>query len=431
MSSRLRSLQRRNLVLVVILLVLGVILLVRPDTVTSVSKSSLPLLFPDFEASSVRRIELEQAAGPGKPVKRLVLQMTGGQGKWTLASHHDYPTQAGAERLLDAIKSARLRNEVTRRKATFDKYKGADGWIHVNVLDTRGKSVLTFQLGRYAYPETFILLGKGDAAHIVKAVNITPGAARPEVASWIETRIWPTLTAAHMIRIDVQQAGDKAPLTIVKRGEPASDIEVGAPEKSKDPQKVWWMVSPKEGDAKKLAVEDLAREFTGMLIQDIVAGDASGKDEARYGFDTPAVKAVFYEKVKDKVGKHRLVVGKKTEDGKGWYVRREGAPWVFRVGLTSVSRLRQLPTEYVAPPEKKKAGKDEGAKGAPKKDAGKKDGSKKDAAPAATPGKDEPKKDAAPKDGGKKDAAPKDGGKKDAAPKDGGKKDGTPKDAPK
>ena len=414
MSSHLRSLERRNLVLGILAVVLVLILVFRPDNRTSVDKDTLPLVFTGFDTGSARRIDIERSGGPGSPVQRISLQRAGDGNSWTLASHHDYPTQAGAQALLDAVASARLRSEVTRRGDTFDKYADAGSWTTVTIIDTQGKDMVTFALGRYAYPDAFVRLGSGKDQRVVKATNIKPADARPEARSWIETRIWPELTASTMLRLDVEQRRDGHTITIVKRGASQADVGVEVPAKGEDDEQAYWMTSPEEGPAKRLAVEDLAREFSGALIQDIVAG--GGADEAAaHGLDDPEIVATFWRKDGDKLHKNKYSVGKKTADGTGWYAQREGAPWVFTVSSTSISRMRQLPDEFRAPaqaePAKDEGGKDEGGKDEGGKDEGGKDEApKKDGAgdpdgdPAPDPKKDpEPKKDEPKKDEPKKD----------------------------
>lgn len=350
MSNKLKTLTRRNLVLLVLGIGLGAWVLLRPEPTTSVREEALPKVFPDFAREDVRRVELGAAAHGEKPERRVVLQMADAS-TWHLESHFRYPVQSGADRLLDAIAASRQRAVVTEREETFENYAGDAGWTEVSVLDSRGRTLTAFGLGRYQYPDTFLRVGAGDGARVVRATGIVPNMASVDPKSWIDTRVWPALSATDMIRIDVEQRRDDRTITIVKRGEDAADLEMEAPEKSDDKEKTYWMASPVEGDAKKLAVEDLAREFTGMLIDDIVAGSLSEEEEKQYGFDDPELVATLYVKVEDKVTKHRLTVGRKSDSGDVWYVRRGGAAWVFAVSSgTGVNRLRQAPESFLQPP---------------------------------------------------------------------------------
>lgn len=353
MSNHLRTLTRRNLILGGIAVVLAIILMVRDDGTTSVDRSALPLAFPGFNAESVRRVELRQPGAGDAAAKSIRLELTSGGGAWTLASHHDYPTQAGASRLLDAIAGARLRGEITKRKETFAKYADDSGWIDVTLTDLQGAETLSFGIGRYAYPETFLRLGSGDDQRVVKVLNLSPGAARVDAGSWIETRIWPGLTASDAIRIDVEQREDKRVLSFIKRGQEAADVETESPALiESQPDKIWWMATPDVGDAKKLAVEDLVRAFTGVLIEDVVAGDASGADAATYGLDEPTTVVRLWTLPEGgSVEKSTLVVGKRVEGKEQWYARREGARWVFTVNATSLGRMHQMPADFRAPVE--------------------------------------------------------------------------------
>ncbi len=407
MSSHLRNLTRRNIILVVIALGLALVLVLRPDTVTSVDRDDLPLVFEGFARAEVRRIDLAQPLAK-EVQKPLRLQLGAGGGSWTLASHFQYPTQAGAARLLDAIASARSRGEVTRRKETVAKYAGDEGWIEVTLTDVQGKESVQFGIGRYVYPETFLRVGKGDDQRVVKALNISPGVARTDARSWIETRIWPDLSSTNAIRIDVEQRRDERTISIGKRGEPPADVEADVPDVvADDADKIWWVLSPVAGDAKKLATEDLLRGFTGVLIEDIVGGDATGGDAAKFGFDDPTLNVTLFHKVGDKVSKAKLVVGSRVEGQDQWHVYRGGARWVFTVNASSLSRMRQMPADFLAPPPE------------PAKDADPKDADPKDADP----------KDADPKDADPKDADPKDADPKDADPKGADPKGADPKKA--
>lgn len=403
MSSKLKTLTRRNLVFFVLALVLGAWVLLRPEPVTSARKESLPHVFEGFAQDDVRRIELAVAAKGEEPAKRLVVEMADAD-TWRLASHYLYPIQSGADRLLDGIAGARLRAVVTERQETFDTYAGDKGWIDVTLVDSRGRTLASFGLGRYQYPDTFVRLGAGEDARIVKATGVVPNMASLDPKSWIDTRVWPDLSSTKMIRIDVEQRRDKRTITIVKRGESAADLEMGAPEKDPDGKLEYWVASPIEGDGNKIAVEDLAREFTGMLIEDIVAGPLTADEEQTYGFDDPELVVTFFHKEGEKVTKHKLTVGRKAEDEELWYVRRGGAAWVFAVSAgTGINRMRQAPEEFIEAPPSDGEG-DGDAAGDPDGAAvgdpdGVASGSPDGDAPADPPKGDEPKKD----DGDKED----------------------------
>lgn len=378
MNSRLRTLTRRNLILMGAVVVLGLILALRPDTVTSIDKDDLPAVFPGFASEDVRRIEVSRMRPTGAESVRL--ELAAGGNAWHLASHFEYPTQAGAARLLDAVAAARSRGDVTRRKETFDKYAGDGGWIDVRLTDVQGRDTVVFSIGRYSYPETFLKIGSGAEARVVKAINISPGVARTEVRSWIETRLWPELSSTNAVRIDVEQTADERTITLVKRGEREADVGMAVPAKPEGGS-TWWMASPTPAEGQDMATEDLLRQFTGILVEDIVAGDAAAAD-ATHGFDKPELVATLHHKVDDKVTRYTLVVGSKVPGQEQWYVQRRGARWVFTVGASSLSRMRQMPDEYQAPAPKvviKKA------------DAPKKDVVLKDKPKADEPKADEPK----------------------------------------
>ncbi len=350
MKSHLRRLENRLIVFSALTVVLGGALLLVPDASTSVKKESLPLAFPDFASGAIRQIELTRGD------EKLVLQQAAEE-RWVLASHFRYPLNTPPQRLLDAIASARISSEVTTRADTFGKYAGSRGWIDVSAVDTRGKVALHFAIGRYQYPETYLRLGSGKAQRIVKATGISETEAGLEVRSWIETRMWPSLSSKNFVRMDIEQRADKRTITLVKRGESPADVEMAVPGKDEKGEKLYWMASPRQADAKTLAVEDVAREFTGMLIQDVVAGSTTPAKDAEYGFDKPEIVATLYHKVNDQVSKYKLTIGKRVPDKELWYARRGGDSWVFLVSSSGgVSRMRQAPEEFL--PKKEEPKKD-------------------------------------------------------------------------
>lgn len=361
MSSHLRSLERRTLIFGGLAVLLGAALWLMPEASTSVKKESLPLAFPDFDKSVVKRIELTRGES------KLVIEQGKGQA-WHLTSHFRYPLATPPDRLLDAITSARIVSDVTRRQATFDRYAGGKGWTEVTTIDNRGQATARFAIGRYKYPETFVRLGEGEDARVVKATSVSQTVASLESRMWIETRMWPALSASNMVRIDVEQRRDNRTISIARRGESAADVGMAVPEKDEKGEKLYWMATPLQGDAKKLAVEDLAREFTGMLIQDVVAGSLSEEEKAKYGFDDPELVATLFHKVDDDVTKYELIVGKRVPGSDRWWVRRGNEAWVFLVDASSgVSRMRQPPEEFLPKKEEeKKAAKDDAKKAAPK-----------------------------------------------------------------
>ncbi len=347
--SRDRNLVIVNVALGGVVLILGLVLALRGDPVTAVNRDDLPRLYEDFPKDSIRRIELTKPTADGKDVLRLELR---GQGRWELTSHYDYPTRAGAQRLLDAIADVRLRGEVTQRKETFEQYAGEHGWTEIKLTDVQGRELLAFGLGKYTYPETFLRVGGEGQERIVRALNISPGVARTDLGSWIETRLWPELTDQNAVKIEIEQRRDKRTLTFEKRDVPVepAEGEDGKDAKAKDPktESVWFMTSPKEEKAKKLALEDLLREFTGMRLEEIAAGATTAATNPTQGFDDPELIATFHHKDdQGKVHKAVLTVGKRVEGSESWYVQRAGARWVFVVSGTSVSRMRQLPGEFL------------------------------------------------------------------------------------
>jgi hypothetical protein len=408
MSSKLKTLRQRNLIFFGLLVVLLGVYFLRPDLTTSAREGNLAFAFPAFDKALANRIELSKLTSTGEPGARVVLQRGSGS-TWSLESHFRYPLKTGAEALLDSIAAARIKSDVTSRQETFATYAPSEGWTEVDVIDAQGKSMLRFGIGRYTYPDAFLRLGEGDQQRIVRAVNLSPSAARVESSFWIDTNLWPGLSVTSMIRIDVDQRREKRVLSLVKRGESPADVETTSPEKDPEGKKVWWLAGPEEGDAVTMDVQDLGREFTGMLIDDVVAGAATGEQEKAFGFDDPELVATLWSKQGEKVTKHVLEIGKRDESDASWYVRRKGAPWVFKVrGASAFQRMQQTPDEFLDKPEPEPDTDGAGDGAAP--------GAGPDGSPDGTPEGDAPKEPEAPKE----PDAPKDPG----APAEPAKKDG-------
>ena len=111
--SREQSLIRFNVVLGIVILALGLVLILRGEPVTRIDRDELPLLFDDLAKDQIRRIDLSKPTADGREALRLELAQSG---RWELASHFGYPTQSGADRLLDAIASVRVRGDVRARR---------------------------------------------------------------------------------------------------------------------------------------------------------------------------------------------------------------------------------------------------------------------------------------------------------------------------
>ena len=177
--NRLKTLQRRNVVLFVLALVMTAVLVVRPSLSSSSNADSWSRAFPDFQTDLVRRVVIRRdgvADGEGETESSTLTLAQGADGAWVVASEDGYPARADAvATLLDGISNMRSRKEVTTRTETFDRYTAHDGFTEIQVLGPGDKVLASFALGRDAdkYPEVFTRVGDGDEQRILRSETYT------------------------------------------------------------------------------------------------------------------------------------------------------------------------------------------------------------------------------------------------------------------
>ncbi len=354
MSSKLRTLERRNMVLVGLIVLFTLVLFLRPDATQAIRESNYPLLFPKFKKEDARRITLSRVEVTGKTTGRVELA-TRETGEWVVVTSAGYPVRPGVqERLLDGIASVRSKGTVTIRKETFDGYAGPTGWTEVEVFGASNAPMARFAIGKYAdYPELFVRMGEGDDAKIVKSYKLTADMASPEASAWIDQNLWAGLLTENVIRIDVKQRDHKRTISIAKRGESPADVELDVPEKdAENPDKIYWMVAPEEGDTKTPVVEDLIRTFTGARIKDVISGSTTSQDDETYGFKDPETEVTVWYKVGDKVERYGLTVGRRAKDDeKAYYMRRSGSTHVFTGHSYALGTFSKAPDEFLDKPD--------------------------------------------------------------------------------
>ncbi len=347
-----RVLERRNLILGGLAVLLGLWLILRPEPARGVALDALPKLLPDLDPSAVREIDIE-STDPERPdsPERVRVQRRD-LTSWVLPDRYDHPVLPNAaERLLDAIADARDRGTVTSRADTFERYRPSTGWKSVTLKDGAGRTLARLDLGRSDRSDLLVRLGEGAGARIARVARLRPSVAPTRMTEWIETQLWPgTLRSATLVRLDLDRTASGGKRVVaVKHGITAEGLGVASPPIDADaPERLWSLIEPSPAEADRLAIEEIGRAFTGLVVADVVAAESSA-GEATFGFDKPDLVAVFHELVGDKVTAHRLVVGARAADKDAWYVRVEGRPFVYLVESGhNLSRLRSEPAE-IAP----------------------------------------------------------------------------------
>lgn len=357
--SRLKRLERRNYGLAGLALILGAILIFRAPESQAIKEESYARVFPDFDVERAQRIRIEVLGADAPEV--LELARMDGQ-RWTLASHADHPVPDGREmRVLDAMRKLRTKGLVTTRSETFDQYADTKGWTRITVLDVQGTSMAEVDLGRVtdAWPERFIRVGEGEDARVLRALGLDGGGIEPDVATWIEPRLFPTLSADDVVRIDIRQPAHGRTITLVRRGADPIDVELEnvPPVDPEDPDKVWWLASPPEqaGDAETDRVENLIRSFTGARVSDIAGGHASAEERERYGLDAPDAVVTARVRTGNTLARHELTLGAPTDASDTRYAQRGGSSFVYALKDYTLAPFRKAPDEFLpeeeAPPE--------------------------------------------------------------------------------
>ena len=358
--SKLKTLKRRNAVLGGLAVLLLIFVILQAPGSGATTTDELPLLFPDFKADLARRIEIvEPAANQGQPPQRLVLARLGG-GRWVAENRSGYPIKpSGEQRLLDNLEIMRKRKLVTTREETFAKYAPSKGWRQVTVYGASNKKLASFSLGKSAqpYPEVFALVEADGKPSVLQTLNVTSDMASPDIANWVDARLWPDLLSDQMIRVDLEQPEDKSRIVIAKRGESPADVEVGVPELDEEGKLRWWMVEPKEGDADTDRTENLARTFTGLRLEDVVAESDNVETLAKYGLDKPRAKVRLYFKGAKDVIQREILIGGKNAEGNAFYVKRGKSSWIFQVPAYNLTDFLSDAQTF----EKAKEETDEGA----------------------------------------------------------------------
>ncbi len=409
MSSKLQALERRNIVLGALAVVMILVLILQPSETSPIREGNYPLVFPKFKKEDARRITIAKVVIAGAQTSRVELS-TRATGEWVVVSSASYPVRPGVhERLLDGIASVRRKGVVTQRSETFDDYAGPDGWTEVEVLGANNASLAKFAIGKYAdYPELFVRVGEGEDGRILKTYKLTADMAAADASAWIDQNLWGGLLTENVIRIDVLQRDHQRTISIAKRGESPADVELDVPEKDKEhPEKIYWMVGPDEGDTKTAVVEDLIRTFTGARIKDVIAGSSTSADDIKYGFEKPETEVTVWHKVGDKIERYGLTIGRRVKDDeKAYYMRRTGSAHVFTGHSYALGTFSKAPAEFLEKPAE-----DEDAGGSPDGDAsGDPDGGAMgdpDGGAAGSPDGDGGDKPPAPADPAKPDDEPK------------------------
>ncbi len=392
--TKVQELARRNAILGGVAVVLVLYLVFRPSTTSAVSTEQLPALLPNLTLDAVREVTLSREAskavegqepandeasgtalaGANQESIQLVQRK---EGEWVIPSKGDYPAdKTKVEAFLQDLVGAKIKKVVTERSGTFSEYAGTDGWTKV-VIAGSDKPLATFWIGKSAeWPDSYVKRKVGGKEQVIRAYNLRSNRARIGVTDWVEARLWPGLTMDDVQRIDLFQKDEKKTLSFERAPEEEKPSETEpkegegeegrtkAPDTPQKPAEIaWTMLAPQSGDAKKTAVENVIRSFTGMRLKDVLA-DANGVDT---GLDDPAYRVVVRLRVPQGAkegteGERRvLLVGREMLDAEGkgtdtWTVKKADDDHVYLVATSSIADFRLPVDEYL--PKKEGAVKD-------------------------------------------------------------------------
>ena len=350
---RAQSLVRRNLVFAAAACVLLAVVILRPSTSASVrSTDDFPSAFPGFEPGKAKAISVERTVKKdGKDVKETIRLVAASADAWTIESSHGYPAQTiRVKTFLDSIRSTRAKAEPTSVAAKFPQFAGDGGFTEVRVTGDAGAPLASFGIGKSgaggAWSDVYLRIDSpGGGGRIVTSVGFDTSGNRTEVASWVDPKLFPTLSAAMVAEMELYQPSKSRRIELVrgKKGEKDTD----------DP---WDMTKPEAGKAVPNNVMGLVRAFVELALGDVVDAATGSAADAKYGFDNPDVVATargHAPKEELEGASWKLIVGKKAEgkDVDRWYVRRgvngKDEPFVFTVSDWALRDFRGEPSQWL------------------------------------------------------------------------------------
>lgn len=369
---RIQSLWVRNVVFGALCAVFVLLLALRRDaTRPSDDTAGTGPAFAAIQVDKVVAIEVEQTTKvDGKPTKQAVRLVRASPTVWKLASAFDHPAvTATVENWLKGLSRAKQHSVRTSNAEKFASFAGTDGFVDVRIFESEGTPSLSFGIGKanseggYA-SKRFVRLDdptKAGAGRVLDVSDLDGADSLTSATYWVETRLLPTLTAADVAELTVEQGAAHRPITFVRGKKPEkndADKKDGdkkdAAAADKDKEDPWTVAAPKPEPAASETVMGLVRGFVGMSLASIEAGKIAAADEAKYGFDKPDL-------VLRGTGKSpadaslpptwTLHIGKKVEGKSAWYVRRSTGeaddPFVFTVNDYELTDFRKDPEQFL------------------------------------------------------------------------------------
>ena len=355
---RATSLVRRILAFLAASCVLLAVVVLRPSLSASVrSNGEFPAAFPEFEPAKARSIDIERTVKKdGKTTQESIRLVSGGAEVWSLESSHGYPAKRDrVKSFLETIRGTRTKSEPTRNPTKFAQFAGEDGYTEVRVKGVGGATLVSFGIGKSGaegvWSDVYLRIdAPASSGRVAVARGFDSSGSRTEASAWVDTRIFPLLSAPQVAEIDLVQPAKSRTITLVRgtKGEKEAD----------DP---WEMKSPQTGKAVATNVMGLVRAFVGLNLGDVVDAATGAEADAKYGFDKPDVVAIVRghaPKEELEGASWQLTIGKKAEgkDIDRWYVRRsvggKEEPFVFTVSDWELRDFRGEPSQWLEkPPE--------------------------------------------------------------------------------
>jgi hypothetical protein len=398
---RATNLVRRNVVFAGVAAAALAVLLLRPAPSAAVP-TTFPKAFRDFDSAKVRAIEVSRVAKrDGKDVPESIRLVQRGADDWVVESAGGYPARlASVKRFLDSLSSIEVRNEPTSNPEKFAQYAGSDGFTEVRIEEDGGRVRLSFAVGagnaEGSWQDRYLRID--DLALGAPPAAVAPGApvppakgrivvahggelsdVRPDLTSWVETRLWPSLSEGDVLTLAVEQRSKDRTMAFARGTKGEKDTE--------DP---WTMTKPEEGKTHADRVKNLLRAFTNLSLSKVVGRHGGAAEDATYGFDKPELVLTAEGRPppaprsgeKPPPPTWSVTIGKKSDakDVDGWFARRStnGKPddFVVLVPDYALGEMRAEPSSFLDKPEPP----------APPKDGDKKDGDKPKEGDAAKPG---------------------------------------------
>jgi hypothetical protein len=324
--------KEKNLIVlcIVLALLMGLVFLkrnIKPEIPTV--EEAAQIIGPAVNSDNIKEFVLRLGGGGGDKDNPQDIHLVKQDGRWVVKTY--YGVYADEGRLKPVLeKLDQLTGELRSDRAELlDDYGIAgDKAVHVLLQLDGGDIHLVVGLKRAGYGNNFVRLGESNAVYIVAedllallGAREDNGTRKLDAGQWADKRV-----------TDLQP-DDVTAVTITEMGEGLEENIIDVTREIVDNKKQWQSARPYVFGLSAAKIKTMLQSFSNTYAGDIVAAsDVPGV------FEAPAWKGFF--SLED--GSQIIIVrGAKDEAGNNYYVKREGAAYVYRVPVAAFHNLQQ------------------------------------------------------------------------------------------